>query len=89
MFGRTSKNLALDIGLRLVLAVFALVTLMHPDDNLARMTAVVTAIGVAAGVWRHRIVAPPKSTGLFEIEDDETAAPSKLQTAKVNLVGEG
>jgi TRAP transporter 4TM/12TM fusion protein len=89
MFGRTSKNVALDIGLRLVLAVFALVTLMHPDNNLARMTAVVTAIGVLAGVWRHRIVAPPKSTGIFDIEDDETAAPSKLQTAKVNLVSEG
>ncbi|XSC46594.1 TRAP transporter fused permease subunit [Bradyrhizobium sp. RDT10] len=89
MFGRTGKNVAVDIGLRLVLAVFALVTLMHPDDNLARMTAVVTAIGVLAGVWRHRIVAPPRSTGLFDIEDDETAAPSKLQTAKVNLVSEG
>jgi TRAP-type uncharacterized transport system fused permease subunit len=89
MFGRTGKNVALDIGLRVVLAVFALVTLMHPDDNLARMTAVVTAIGVVAGVWRHRTVAPPESTGLFDIEDDETAPPSKLQTAKVNLVGEG
>lgn len=89
MFGRTCKNVALDIGLRLVLAVFALVTLMHPDDNLARMTAVVTAIGVLAGVWRHRIVAPPNSTGLFDIEDDETAVPSKPQTAKVNLVSEG
>jgi TRAP transporter 4TM/12TM fusion protein len=89
MFGRTGRNVALDIGLRLVLAVLALVTLMHPDDNLARMTAVVTAIGVVAGVWRHRIVAPPRSTGLFDIEDDETAAPSKLQTAKVNLVSEG
>jgi TRAP transporter 4TM/12TM fusion protein len=89
MFGRTSKNVALDIGLRLVLAGFALVTLMHPDDNLARITAVATAIGVLAGVWRHRIVAPPEGTGLFDIEDDETAAPSKLQTAKVNLGNEG
>jgi TRAP transporter 4TM/12TM fusion protein len=89
MFGRTSKNVALDIGLRLVLAGFALVTLMHPDDNLARITAVATAIGVLAGVWRHRIVAPPEGTGLFDIEDDETAALSKLQTAKVNLGNEG
>ena len=89
MFGRTGKNVALDIGLRVVLAVFALATLMHPDDDIARMTAAVTAIGVVTGVWRHRIVAPPESTGLFDIEDDETAPPSKLQTAKVNLVGEG
>ncbi|MDP3693767.1 TRAP transporter fused permease subunit [Bradyrhizobium sp.] len=89
MFGRTGRNVALDIGLRIVLAVFALVTLMHPDDNLARMTAVVTAIGMVAGVWRHRIVAPPESTGALDIEDDETAPRSKLQTAKVNLVGEG
>jgi hypothetical protein len=71
----------------LVLAVFALVTLLHPDDNLARMTAVVTAIAVVAGVWRHRIVAPPKSSGL-PVDDDEGPAPSKLQTAQINLVSE-
>lgn len=88
MFGRTSTNVALDIGLRLVLAVFALVTLLHPEDNLARMTVVVTAIGVVAGVWRHRIVAPPKSPGLPVIEDEEPAAPSKLQAAKIKLVSE-
>jgi TRAP transporter 4TM/12TM fusion protein len=88
MFGRTSKSVVLDIGLRLLLAVFALVTLLHPDDNLARMTAVVTAIGLVAGVWRHRIIAPPKSTGLPVVEEEETAGPSKLQTAKINLVSE-
>ena len=88
MFGRTSKSVTLDIGMRLVLAVLALATLLHPDDTLARITAVLTAIGVVAGVWRHRIIAPPKSTGLPIIEDDETAGPSKLQTAKINLVSE-
>jgi TRAP transporter 4TM/12TM fusion protein len=87
MFGRTSKSVALDIGLRSLLAVFSLVTLLHPDDNLARMTAVVTAIAVVAGVWRHRIVAPPKSSGL-PVEEDEGPAPSKLQTAQINLVSE-
>ena len=87
MFGRTSKNVALDIGFRLVLAAFALATLLHPDDTLARMTAVVTAIALIFGVWRHRIVAPPKSTGVV-IEEEEPVGPSKLQTAKINLASE-
>jgi TRAP transporter 4TM/12TM fusion protein len=87
MFGRTGKNIALDVGLRLLLAVFALATLLHPDDNLARMTAVVTAIGLIAGVWRHRTVAPPKGTGL-PVDEQEDVHPSKLQTAKINLVSE-
>jgi hypothetical protein len=87
MFGRTSKNMPLDIGLRLLLAIVALATLLHPDNDLARMTGFVTAIGVIAGVWRHRVVAPPKSTGFADIEDEEPA-PSKLKTAQVNLVSE-
>jgi TRAP-type uncharacterized transport system fused permease subunit len=87
MFGRTSKNMPLDIGLRLLLAIVALATLLHPDNDLARMTGFVTAIGVIVGVWRHRVVAPPKSTGFADIEDEEPA-PSKLKTAQVNLVSE-
>jgi TRAP-type uncharacterized transport system fused permease subunit len=87
MFGRTTKNMLLDFAGRLVLAIFALATLLHPDNDIARMTAVVTVIGVVAGIWRHRIVAPPKSTGFVDIEEDGPA-PSKLKTAQVNLVSE-
>jgi len=59
MFGRYSTNTALDIGLRLLLTALAGVVLFHPNDTIALSVSPLVLIGVAAGVWRHRIISPP------------------------------
>jgi TRAP transporter 4TM/12TM fusion protein len=68
MFGRFSLNYALDIPLRLVLAIFALVALMHPDEAYAVPAAIVAFVGVLGGIWRHRQIAAP-APGEFVEED--------------------
>jgi TRAP-type uncharacterized transport system fused permease subunit len=60
MFGRYTENAALDIGLRVLLAAVALVSLFHPNDTFAWLPSMVALVGVLVGIWRHRIVAPPK-----------------------------
>jgi glycerol kinase len=46
--------------LRSMLALFALVTLLHPDEATATAVGAATLAGTLAGIWRHRIVAGPK-----------------------------
>jgi hypothetical protein len=60
MFGRYAKSPAVDIGLRLLLAAVALVALFHPNDVFAWLPGLLALAGVLAGLWRHRLIAPPK-----------------------------
>jgi TRAP transporter 4TM/12TM fusion protein len=60
MFGRYAKGPAVDIGLRLLLAAVALVALFHPNDVFAWLPGLLALAGVLAGLWRHRLIAPPK-----------------------------
>jgi len=60
MFGRFSENTLLDIVLRVALAVIALVTMFHPNETVSWMVAIPVAAVILIGIWRHRIVAPPK-----------------------------
>lgn len=60
MFGRYSNNTAIDIGLRTLLAAVAALSLFHPNDVFAWLPSMVALAGVIAGVWRHRVIAPPK-----------------------------
>ena len=69
MFGRYTKNVPLDIGLRLILAAAALVTMMHPDEAIAWMGAIPALVLILIGTWRHRLVAAPKSTGAWTEEE--------------------
>jgi TRAP transporter 4TM/12TM fusion protein len=61
MFGRFLENPAGNILLRATLALFAFVTLLHPDGNVAMAAAAVTLPATIYGVWRHRQIASPKS----------------------------
>ncbi|OGA01007.1 MAG: hypothetical protein A3I00_02700 [Betaproteobacteria bacterium RIFCSPLOWO2_02_FULL_64_12] len=61
LFGRFHEHPAGDILLRVTLAVFALVTLFHPDANVATASAAFALAATIYGVMRHRQIAPPKS----------------------------
>ena len=61
MFGRCHPTVAIDIGLRCLLAAVSFVTMFHPDMATSAAVAVVVAAGIVAGIWRHRQIAPPKS----------------------------
>ncbi|HXF54004.1 MAG TPA: TRAP transporter fused permease subunit [Hyphomicrobiaceae bacterium] len=60
MFGRFVDNMAGDVPLRAMLAMFGLVVLLHPDQGVATMAAFVVFVATLVGLWRHRLVAAPK-----------------------------
>ena len=68
MFGRFTENKLLDIVLRIALAGIALVTMFHPNQTVSWMVAIPVAAVIVIGIWRHRIVAPPK--GGVVLSDD-------------------
>ncbi|OGA66801.1 MAG: TRAP transporter [Betaproteobacteria bacterium RIFCSPLOWO2_12_FULL_65_14] len=61
MFGRFVERLAADVLLRATLALFAFVTLLHPNGTVALAAAVFVLPATIFGVWRHRLIASPKS----------------------------
>jgi len=61
MFGRFLKNPAGDILVRVMLALAALVTLFHPDGNMAIAAAAFVLPVTIYGVIRHGKIAGPKS----------------------------
>jgi TRAP transporter 4TM/12TM fusion protein len=66
MFGRFIDNPAIDIALRVGLAALSLLCMFHPDDAVSTVTGVILVPLIAAGVWRHAQVAPPKNFVLPE-----------------------
>jgi TRAP transporter 4TM/12TM fusion protein len=60
MFGRYLDSKGGDFMLRGMLALFALVTLLHPDNATAAAVGALTLAAVLVGIWRHRLVATPK-----------------------------
>lgn len=61
LFGRLVQHRGPDIAVRLILAAISLVTMFHPNDRVAWAAGLVTLIAVAAGIRRHRQIAPPTS----------------------------
>ena len=72
MFGRTHRNLAIDILLRCCVAAVSFVVMFHPDMRTSASVAVVVMLAVIVGIWRH-IQLAPKTYAIAEIEAD--AAP--------------
>ncbi len=60
MFGRILENPAGDILLRVMLGLFAFVTMFHPDGSMALAAAALVLPATLLGVWRHRMIATPK-----------------------------
>jgi TRAP transporter 4TM/12TM fusion protein len=60
MFGRTHPNFATDLLLRLPLAAVSFVVMFHPDMRVSAAVAVLVAVALIAGIYRHNRVAPGK-----------------------------
>jgi TRAP-type uncharacterized transport system fused permease subunit len=61
MFGRYVENPAVDLAARVLLAAVSLLTMFYPDDNLVWAPGALVLAGLCIGIWRHRIIAPPKA----------------------------
>lgn len=60
IFGRFVGNRAANALLRAVLALLGLVTLLHPDGNLALAAAAIAGPATVYGTWRHRRISSPE-----------------------------
>ncbi|HZN28322.1 MAG TPA: TRAP transporter fused permease subunit, partial [Xanthobacteraceae bacterium] len=72
MFGRCLENPTGDIALRVLLAAVSFVTMFHPNMTVSAAVAVVVLLATGFGIWRHSVVAPPKTP----LRAPESAAPS-------------
>jgi TRAP transporter 4TM/12TM fusion protein len=61
MFGRFVESPAVDIALRVGLAAISLLAMFHPDNTVSTLVAAVAVPVILVGIWRHTVVAPPKS----------------------------
>jgi TRAP transporter 4TM/12TM fusion protein len=79
MFGRFTRNGWSDAALRLLLALLAGVVLFHPSDTVALSVSPLVAIGIVAGILRHRVIAPPTQfVAATDTGDDITPDIEKL-----------
>ena len=60
IFGRFFDRGGANGMFRAVLALFSLAVLLHPNDKVAVAAAVFLLPATIYGIWRHRLVAPPK-----------------------------
>jgi TRAP transporter 4TM/12TM fusion protein len=60
MFGRCHPNATADVALRCLLAAVSFFAMFQPDMKTSAAVCVVVALAIAAGVWQHRKIAPPK-----------------------------
>ena len=79
MFGRTHRNPVVDILLRCCVAAIAFVVMFHPDMRTSAAVAVIVAILVVAGIYRHIQLAPKT----YAITDTETDAVPNGELAPV------
>jgi TRAP-type uncharacterized transport system fused permease subunit len=56
MFGRFIANKGGDLMLRMTLALFALVVMLHPDVRYATLVAAAVLPAILIGIWRHRLI---------------------------------
>jgi len=71
MFGRYLETRSADYALRVLLAAAAFFCMFHPDMGWSAAAAALVVPAFAVGIWRHQIIAAPKST----------AAPAEVATA--------
>ena len=68
MFGRTHRNLATDMLLRLPLAAVSFVVMFHPDMRISAAVAVLVAVAFVIGIRRHNQVAPQITQAIRDAE---------------------
>jgi TRAP transporter 4TM/12TM fusion protein len=64
IFGRFADNRGTNIMLRAALTLASLVVMLHPDGTVAMAVAAFALPATIYGVWRHRQIAPPKTSRL-------------------------
>ena len=79
MFGRTHRNLFIDIVLRCCVAAISFVVMFHPDMKTSASVAVVVMLAVVVGIWRHIQLAPTT----YAITDAEAGAEPSGDLAPV------
>jgi len=60
MFGRFMRSKQVDILLRAALAAMSFVVMLYPNQNVALGVAVIVLPVTVWGVYRHRVIAPPR-----------------------------
>jgi TRAP-type uncharacterized transport system fused permease subunit len=83
MFGRWHGNPTVDIALRCLLAVVSFVAMFHPSTTMSATVASAVALALISGIWRHRIVAPPKAAPSAAPVETPPAREGDLTTALV------
>jgi TRAP-type uncharacterized transport system fused permease subunit len=76
MFGRCHRSASVDIGARLLLAAASFAVMFHPSLKVSATLAVPVALAIAAGIYRHRQVAP--QTGEIGRADSGSAPAGEL-----------
>lgn len=71
MFGRFMREKALDIPMRIALAVVSFVVMFHPSAAWATAAAPFAVAALIFGLWRHRQIASPDSA---PVSDEPAAA---------------
>jgi TRAP-type uncharacterized transport system fused permease subunit len=60
-FGRFMRKKRADIPIRVALVLASFVVMLYPEGNVALGAAVIVLPALIWGVFRHRLIAPPKS----------------------------
>jgi TRAP-type uncharacterized transport system fused permease subunit len=82
MFGRCLENWVANALVGLLLALFSLATLFHPNDSLVWATGAITLVVLIWAIRRHsRIASPPKLAPV--VETKEGAPPRAEDLASV------
>jgi TRAP transporter 4TM/12TM fusion protein len=66
MFGRFHDNPSVDLLLRSLMALVSFVVMFHPDTKVSAAVAIAVVVALVLGIWRHRIIAPPKTAAPVE-----------------------
>lgn len=61
MLARFMRDKRADAVIRAALAIASFVVMLYPNGNVARVVAVFVLLAMVWGVFRHRLIAPPKS----------------------------
>jgi TRAP transporter 4TM/12TM fusion protein len=60
MFGRFHDSPSVDLLLRSLMALVSFVVMFHPDTKVSAAVAIAVVVALLLGIWRHRIIAPPR-----------------------------
>jgi hypothetical protein len=52
--------------LRSLLALVSFVVMFHPDTRVSAAVAIPGGAALVFGIWRHRLIAPPKTAAVAE-----------------------